>query len=235
MSARPRLPESRPEDVAPLSEAARAEIAREVAKYPAKHPESAVMAALRIAQKERGWLSRETIEGVAGHLGIPAIRALEVATFYNMYDLRPVGRWKLCVCTNLPCALRGAEETAEALKAALGVGFGGTTADGEFTLTEGRMLRLLRHGAGGDSEQRANAGPPPPRKNQGAFGGAAKRKKRTGSSVQDSRHSRNGGSCQRQSGRGITRAPVSSCRSRPCRSGVEPPTGKLHPRGGIGE
>ena len=140
MSARPRLPESRPEDVAPLSETARAEIAREVAKYPAKHPESAVMAALRIAQKERGWLSRETIEGVAEHLGIPAIRALEVATFYNMYDLRPIGRWKLCVCTNLPCALRGAEETAESLKAELGVNFGGTTADGEFTLTEGECF-----------------------------------------------------------------------------------------------
>ena len=140
MSGRARLPDSRPADTAPLSQAAQDAIAREIAKYPKNHPESAVMAALRIAQKERGWLSRETISGVAEHLGIPAIRALEVATFYNMYDLRPGGRWKLCVCTNLPCALRGAEETAAALKAALGTDFGGTTADGEFTLTEGECF-----------------------------------------------------------------------------------------------
>ena len=140
MSGRARLPESRPADSAPLSEAARAAIARETAKYPPKRAASAVMAALRIAQKERGWLSRETIEGVAAHLGIPAIRALEVATFYNMYDLRPTGRWKVCVCTNLPCALRGAEETADALKTALGVGFNGTSPDGEFTLTEGECF-----------------------------------------------------------------------------------------------
>ena len=140
MSGRARLPESRPADSAPLSAAAQAAIARETAKYPPKRAASAVMAALRIAQKERGWLSRETIEGVAARLGIPAIRALEVATFYNMYDLRPVGRWKICVCTNLPCALRGAEETASALKAGLGVDFNGTTADGAFTLTEGECF-----------------------------------------------------------------------------------------------
>lgn len=140
MSGRPRLPDSRPSDAAPLSAAARAAIARETAKYPPKRAASAVMAALRIAQRERGWLSRETIEVVAGQLEIPPIRALEVATFYNMYDLRPVGRWKLCVCTNLPCALRGAEETAAALRTALGVGFDETTPDGEFTLTEGECF-----------------------------------------------------------------------------------------------
>lgn len=140
MSGRARLPESRPSDAAPLSAEALAEIARERAKYPPKRAASAVMAALRIAQKERGWLSRETIEMVAEHLGIPAIRALEAATFYNMYDLSPTGRWKLCVCTNLPCALRGAEETAAALRRELGVEFGGTTADGEFTLTEGECF-----------------------------------------------------------------------------------------------
>ncbi|MGI9337170.1 MAG: NADH-quinone oxidoreductase subunit NuoE [Gammaproteobacteria bacterium] len=123
-----------------LSAASLAAIDREVAKYPKGRQASAVMSALRIAQKEKGWLSAETIEYVASYLHIPAIRALEVATFYNMYDLKPVGRHKLCVCTNLPCALMGAEETAAALKAALGVDFGGTTADGEWTLKEGECF-----------------------------------------------------------------------------------------------
>ena len=117
-----------------------AAIEREVAKYPPGRGASAVMAALRIAQRERGWLSREMISFVAERLGVPAIRALEVATFYNMYDLRPAGRRKICVCTNLPCALRGAEETASALKSALGIGFGETTSDGMFTLVEGECF-----------------------------------------------------------------------------------------------
>ena len=123
-----------------LSPESLAAIEREVAKYPPGRGASAVMAALRIAQRERGWLSREMISFVAERLGVPAIRALEVATFYNMYDLRPAGRRKICVCTNLPCALRGAEETADALKSALGIGFGETTSDGMFTLVEGECF-----------------------------------------------------------------------------------------------
>ena len=123
-----------------LSPESLAAIEREVAKYPPGRGASAVMAALRIAQRERGWLSREMISFVAERLGVPAIRALEVATFYNMYDLRPAGRRKICVCTNLPCALRGAEETASALKSALGIGFGETTSDGMFTLVEGECF-----------------------------------------------------------------------------------------------
>ena len=129
-----------------LSAESLAAIEREVKKYPRNWRRSAVMSALRIAQKERGWLPRETIEFVADYLGIPAIRAFEVASFYNMYDLRPVGRIKICLCTNLPCALMGAEKTAAALKESLGVEFGGTTPDGEFTLKEGECF-----GACGDA------------------------------------------------------------------------------------
>ena len=93
-----------------------AAIDHEIAKYPKGKQASAVMSALRIAQKERGWLAKETIEFVANYLSIPAIRAYEVATFYNMYDLKPTGKRKLCLCTNLPCALMGAMKTAKALK-----------------------------------------------------------------------------------------------------------------------
>ena len=129
-----------------LSPESLAQIDREVAKYPQGRAASAVMSALRIAQKEKGWLSAETIEFVAAYLKIPAIRAMEVATFYNMYDLHPVGKRKLCVCTNLPCALMGADETASALKSALGVDWNGTTEDGEWTLKEGECF-----GACGDA------------------------------------------------------------------------------------
>ncbi len=131
---------------APLSKTAREAIESEVRKYPEGHRQSAVMSALRIAQKEKGWLSSATIEKVADHLGIPAIRAYEVATFYNMYDLKPVGRHKVCICTNLPCALMGSVKTADRLKEALGIGFGETTPDGQFTLKEGECF-----GACGDA------------------------------------------------------------------------------------
>jgi len=119
-----------------LSPEALASIDRELAKYPPDHKQSAVMSALRIAQEERGWLAKETIDFVAQYLGIPAIAAYEVATFYSMYNLEPVGRHKICICTNLPCALSGANEAAEHLKQRLGVGFGETTPDGRFTLKE---------------------------------------------------------------------------------------------------
>ena len=123
-----------------------ARIEREVAKYPADQKQSAVMSALAIAQDQLGWLPDEAIEAVAQALGMPAVAAYEVATFYNMYNLKPVGRHKVTVCTNLPCALSGGVDAAEHLKRRLGVGFGETTADGCVTLREGECM-----GACGDA------------------------------------------------------------------------------------
>lgn len=119
-----------------LSDASYVRIDREVAKYPADQKQSAVMAALAIAQKEVGWTSPEVIEDVARVLGMPPIAVHEVATFYNMYDTKPVGRFKLSVCTCLPCALRDGAKAGEYLKAQLGIDFNETTADGLFTLKE---------------------------------------------------------------------------------------------------
>jgi NADH-quinone oxidoreductase subunit E len=121
-------------------------IDREIAKYPAEQKQSAVMGALRIAQQELRWLANETIEEVAKYLEMPAMAVFEVATFYNMYDLHPVGKHKLTVCTNLPCALSGGEAAAEYIKTKLGIGFNQTTADGLFTLKEGECM-----GACGDA------------------------------------------------------------------------------------
>lgn len=118
----------------------------EVAKYPPEQKQSAVMGALRIAQIERGWLAPETIEFVAQYLDMPSIAAYEVATFYNMYAIRPVGRHVITLCTNLPCALMGAGELGEYLKEKLGIGYGETTEDGRFTLKEGECM-----GACGDA------------------------------------------------------------------------------------
>jgi NADH-quinone oxidoreductase subunit E len=117
-----------------------------VAKYPAERRQSAVMAALTIAQDEKGWLSSETLDFVAHYLGMPPIAVYEVASFYTMYDLKPVGRCKLTICTNLPCALQGANVAAEHLRNKLGIGFNETTPDGKFTLKEGECL-----GACGDA------------------------------------------------------------------------------------
>ena len=119
---------------------------REVAKYPADQKQSAVMSALAIAQDEMGWLSADTMRAVADYLGMPAVAVQEVATFYNMYNLKPLGKYKLTICTNLPCALSGGTAAAEYLKARLGVGFRETTPDGRFTLMEGECM-----GACGDS------------------------------------------------------------------------------------
>jgi NADH-quinone oxidoreductase subunit E len=129
-----------------LSPDSLARIDREIAKYPESGKQSAVMAALAIAQDEKGWLSTETMNFVAHYLGMPPIAVYEVATFYTMYDLQPPGRCKLTICTNLPCALQGANVAAEHLKKKLGIGFGETTADGEFTLREGECM-----GACGDA------------------------------------------------------------------------------------
>nr|WP_314271398.1 NADH-quinone oxidoreductase subunit NuoE [uncultured Kingella sp.] len=122
------------------------QIDTELAKYPADQRRSAIMGALRIAQTELGYLAPETIEYVAQYVGIPPIAAYEVATFYNMYDLKPVGKYKLTVCTNLPCALRGGVDAGEYLKQKLGIDYGETTADGKFTLVEGECM-----GACGDA------------------------------------------------------------------------------------
>ncbi|MEK7802608.1 MAG: NADH-quinone oxidoreductase subunit NuoE [Pseudomonadota bacterium] len=116
------------------------QIDREVAKYPAEQSRSAVMGALRIAQTEKRYLTNELIEQIANYLGIAPMMAYEVATFYNMYDMKPVGQFKLTVCTNLPCALSGGYTTAEHLKKKLGIGFNETTADGKFTLKEGECM-----------------------------------------------------------------------------------------------
>jgi len=129
-----------------LSAQSLARIDREVAKYPPEQRQSAVMAALAIAQDQHGWLPDDVIEAVAGVLGMAPVAVFEVATFYNMYDLKPKGRHKVTVCTNLPCALSGGADAAEHLKAALGVGFNETTADGCITLKEGECM-----GACGDA------------------------------------------------------------------------------------
>lgn len=129
-----------------LSEQALQQIAVEVAKYPADQKQSAVMSALRIAQAEYGWVSPEIMTEVAQVLDMPAIAVEEVATFYNMYDIKPVGKHKITVCTNLPCALSGGVSAADYLKEKLGIDFNETTSDGMFTLKEGECM-----GACGDS------------------------------------------------------------------------------------
>ncbi len=121
-------------------------IDREVAKYPPDQKRSAVMSALAIAQDEHGWLPADAMDDVARHLGMPAVAVYEVATFYAMYNLKPTGRFKLTICTNLPCALQGASAAAQHLKKKLGIDFGETTGDGKFTLKEGECM-----GACGDA------------------------------------------------------------------------------------
>ncbi|HEV3239279.1 MAG TPA: NADH-quinone oxidoreductase subunit NuoE [Casimicrobiaceae bacterium] len=129
-----------------LTDAALRKIDREIAKYPDGQKQSAVMAALTIAQDENGWLSTETMDFVADYLGMPPIAVYEVATFYEMYNTAPTGKYKLTLCTNLPCALQDAAKAAAHLKQKLGIGFGETTPDGMFTLKEGECL-----GACGDA------------------------------------------------------------------------------------
>ena len=129
-----------------LSPAALARIDQAVAKYPSDQKQSAVMAALTIAQDEKGWLSTAAMDFVAQYLGMPPIAVYEVASFYTMYDLKPVGKCKLAICTNLPCALQGATVAAEHLKQKLGIQFGETSADGVFTLKEAECM-----GACGDA------------------------------------------------------------------------------------
>jgi NADH-quinone oxidoreductase subunit E len=115
-------------------------IDREIAKYPPNQKQSAVMSALIIAQDEKGWLSTETMDYVAKYLGMPPVQVYEVATFYTMYNLKPTGRYKLTLCTCLPCGLQGALAAADHLREKLGVDFNETTADGRFTLKEGECM-----------------------------------------------------------------------------------------------
>ncbi|KQN70360.1 UNVERIFIED_ORG: NADH-quinone oxidoreductase subunit E [Zoogloea ramigera] len=129
-----------------LSEQCYQKIDRELAKYPDDQRQSAVMAALAHAQVELGWISPETMQELADYIRMPAIAVQEVATFYNMYNLKPIGKHKITVCTNLPCALSGGERAAQHLKQKLGIDYRGTTDDGEFTLMEGECM-----GACGDA------------------------------------------------------------------------------------
>jgi NADH-quinone oxidoreductase subunit E len=129
-----------------LSQEAYKKIDRELAKFPADQRQSAVMAALAIAQDETGWLPPEVLLDVANYIGMPPIAVQEVATFYNMYNTKPVGKYKISVCTNLPCQLSGGEKAAHYLKEKLGIDYKDTTADGQFTLVEGECM-----GACGDA------------------------------------------------------------------------------------
>jgi NADH-quinone oxidoreductase subunit E len=130
------------QSVAPMafSAATVARFDREVAKYPADQKQSAVMACLAIVQQELGFVSPEAELGIAQHLGMPAMAVHEVTTFYNMYNQQPVGRFKLNVCTNLPCALRNGYGALEHLEKKLGIRMGETTPDGLFTLQQSECL-----------------------------------------------------------------------------------------------
>jgi NADH-quinone oxidoreductase subunit E len=116
-------------------------VKQQIAKYPKGRQQSAVLAVLDLAQRQcGGWLPQSAIEAVAETLEMPKIRALEVATFYSMFNLRPVGRHVVEICTTTPCALRGAAGIEEACQQHLKIPFGGTTADGMFTLREVECL-----------------------------------------------------------------------------------------------
>ena len=120
--------------------------AREVAKFPPEQKQSAVMACLTIVQAERGWISRDSEDEIAAFLGMAPIAVYEVTTFYNMYNQQPVGKFKINVCTNLPCQLRDGQAALAHICKKLNVAVGGTTADGQFTLQEGECM-----GACGDA------------------------------------------------------------------------------------
>ena len=123
-----------------LSAATRERFAREVAKYPAGQAQSAVMACLAIVQQEQGWVSPESEAAVAAFLGMAPIAVHEVTTFYNMYNQRPLGRYKFNVCTNLPCQLRDGQAALDHLCARLGIEEGATTPDGVFTVQKSECL-----------------------------------------------------------------------------------------------
>lgn len=124
-----------------ITDASRAEIDTWIAKYPTEQRQSACMPALRILQDQNGgWLTTDLMDAVAEYLGMPAIAVYEVATFYSMYELKPVGRHKICVCTNISCLLRGSDEVMEHLQKKLGVKKGEITPDGKFSIKEVECL-----------------------------------------------------------------------------------------------
>ncbi|MFN0000347.1 MAG: NADH-quinone oxidoreductase subunit NuoE [Burkholderiaceae bacterium] len=123
-----------------ISDAAKLRFAIEVAKYPADQKQSAVMACLAIVQQENGFVSPQSERAVADYLGMAPIAVHEVSTFYNMYNLQPVGKYKLNVCTNLPCQLRDGARALHHLEHKLGITMGETTADGMFTLQQSECL-----------------------------------------------------------------------------------------------
>lgn len=124
-----------------LSEASKKEIDTWVAKYPADKKQSAVMSALRIAQDQNaGYLNDDLIDAVAEYLEMESIAVYEVASFYSMYELKPVGEHKICVCTNISCMLCGSDKIVEHLEKKLGITFGEITKDGKFSLKEVECL-----------------------------------------------------------------------------------------------
>jgi NADH-quinone oxidoreductase subunit E len=124
-----------------ISAESKADIDNWVAKYPAEQKQSAVMAALRIVQDQNGgYLTHDLIEAVAEYLVMPTIAVYEVATFYSMYELEPVGKYKICICTNISCMLCGSDTIVEHLQKKLGITLGETSADGKFTLKEVECL-----------------------------------------------------------------------------------------------
>jgi len=123
-----------------LSKQIQAKIDRELKKYPADQKQSAVMSALRFVQDEKGWIATDDMADIASYLGMPQIAVYEVATFYHMYNLKPMGKHVITVCTNLSCTLGGAEDTVAYLQNKLGIGFGEVSADGKFGLREGECM-----------------------------------------------------------------------------------------------
>jgi NADH-quinone oxidoreductase subunit E len=123
-----------------ISDATKARFAKEVAKYPVEQAQSAVMACLSIVQQELGCVTTESEKVIADYLGMAPIAVHEVTTFYNMYNQRPVGKFKLNVCTNLPCQLRDGQAALHHLEGKLGIRMGETTADGFFTLQQSECL-----------------------------------------------------------------------------------------------
>lgn len=123
-----------------LSEKIQALINKELKKYPPDQKQSAVMSALRFVQDEKGWIANDDMADIAAYLGMPQMSVYEVATFYHMYNLKPMGKHTLTVCTNLSCQLMGANETLDYIKSKLGIGVGEVTADGKFGLREGECM-----------------------------------------------------------------------------------------------
>ena len=123
-----------------LSEQIQAQVDRELKKYPADQKQSAVMAALRFVQDEKGWISNDDMADVADYLGMPKMAVCEVATFYHMYNLKPMGKHTITVCTNLSCTLCGALDTVVYIESKLGIKMGEVTADGKYGLREGECM-----------------------------------------------------------------------------------------------